>query len=95
MRGMYYSRSAEVSRVFVSKLVQFLARIIIMGKKKDLTSDQISSIVSLHKAKQSVKEITKIVGVSERTELVDACMTTLLVTTGAEHGLNPTSLITR
>jgi len=37
-----------------------------MGKKKDLTSDQISSIVSLQKAKQSVKEIAENVGVSER-----------------------------
>ncbi|KAK3872857.1 hypothetical protein Pcinc_022112 [Petrolisthes cinctipes] len=64
---MYCSRSANVSLVFVPKLVQFLARIIIMGKKKDLTSDQISSIVSLHKAKQSVKEMAKIVGVSDRT----------------------------
>ncbi|KAK4306390.1 hypothetical protein Pmani_021770 [Petrolisthes manimaculis] len=132
-------------------------------KKKDLTSDQISSrtIVSLHKAKQSVKEITKIVGVSERTvrnwvakfkssggiqtpakkktpgmvkkislrirnvitwqidadphitsrvlnekitSIVGKCISknrwwmpamTTLVTTGAVHGLNPTSLITR
>lgn len=67
MRGLLYFRSTDVSLGFSRKLVQFLARIIIMGKKKDLTSDQISSIVSLHKAKQSGREIAKIVGVSERT----------------------------
>ncbi|MPC40780.1 Transposable element Tcb1 transposase [Portunus trituberculatus] len=37
-----------------------------MGKCKDLTSDQISNIVTLHKQNHSTQEIAKTVGVSQR-----------------------------
>lgn len=65
--GLFYSRSGDMLCVFSPKLVLSLALTFIIEKEKDLISDQISNFVSLYKAKQSVRESTKIVGVSERT----------------------------
>ena len=40
---------------------------LIMGKRKDLSKEDIASIINLYKVKTLTKDIAKIVGVSERT----------------------------